>query len=111
MGNLCNIDRKDIRELARCIAREFQPERIILFGSHARGAAAAHSDVDLLVVMDCAGKCWRMATRIRSQVRPWFPVDLLVRSSRELEGRIEQGDPFLREIVEQGEVLYERPHP
>ena len=39
------------------IVRDFNPEQIILFGSHARGDAHAHSDVDLLVVFsECADK-------------------------------------------------------
>jgi uncharacterized protein len=41
----------EIQELADNIARQFTPERIILFGSYARGDAGPDSDVDLLVVM------------------------------------------------------------
>ncbi len=37
--------------MVRRIVHRFRPERIILFGSHARGDAGPDSDVDLLVVM------------------------------------------------------------
>ena len=46
----------DIENLAAQIAREFRPEKIILFGSHARGAPSPDSDVDLLVIMPFDGK-------------------------------------------------------
>ena len=46
---------KKIDRMVRRIVRRFHPERIILFGSHARGTATADSDVDLLVVMPVKG--------------------------------------------------------
>jgi predicted nucleotidyltransferase len=39
-----------LRQMARVIVREVEPERIVLFGSHARGDARPDSDVDLLVI-------------------------------------------------------------
>ena len=44
------IDRATIGVVARLIAQKFDPEQIILFGSHARGNAGSHSDVDLRAV-------------------------------------------------------------
>ena len=104
------VDRVAIETLADKIAREFNPERIILFGSYARGAASDDSDVDLLVVLDCPGKPWKLATQIRHRVRPQFSLDLLVRSPQELRSRVAQRDPFFLEITEQGDVLYEAHH-
>jgi predicted nucleotidyltransferase len=45
-----------IEEVAERIVREFNPERIILFGSHAYGTPGPDSDVDLLVVLPFEGK-------------------------------------------------------
>ena len=45
------IDRATIQAVAQLIAQKFDPEQIILFGSHARGNAGSHSDIDLLVVL------------------------------------------------------------
>ncbi|MEW6359646.1 MAG: nucleotidyltransferase domain-containing protein [Planctomycetota bacterium] len=100
----------DIEQLAHRIAEEFHPQRIILFGSRARSASTADSDVDFLVVLPHEGKCWEAAAAIRSRVRPRFPLDLLVRSPQELRERLEIGDVFFREITEHGKVLYEAPH-
>ena len=41
------------------------------------------------------------------KLRPAFPVDMIVRTPEKLKERIEMGDTFLREILEQGKVLYE----
>ena len=46
-----SIDRATIQAVAQLIAQKFDPEQIILFGSHARGNAGSHSDIDLLVVL------------------------------------------------------------
>jgi len=96
-----------IREFTDRLAREFEPERIVLFGSYASGTATEDSDVDLLVVMPHEGKSWDAAAQVRSRVRPPFPVDLLVRSPSALRLRLRQGDPFLAEISQRGTVLYE----
>jgi predicted nucleotidyltransferase len=104
------ISKNRIQELALRIALEFQPERIILFGSYARGDATPDSDVDLLVVLPHKGKGWRRAAEIRSRLRPDFPLDLLVRTPEEISKRLAEGDPFIGELAEKGEILYERDH-
>ncbi|MBM4398383.1 MAG: nucleotidyltransferase domain-containing protein [Deltaproteobacteria bacterium] len=104
------VSMERIREVAAAIGREFRPLKVILFGSFARGTAGPDSDVDLLVVMRHEGKGHVAATRVRARIRPGFPVDLLVRDPVEIERRLALGDGFIREILEQGIVLYETPH-
>lgn len=104
------VSTASIEELAQHIARDFRPERIILFGSYARGEPGPDSDVDLLVILPFAGKPWRTATAIRARTRPGFPLDLIVRTPEQLRERLRLGDPFLTEIVDCGEVLYETDH-
>ncbi len=99
-----------IQEFANQIARQFHPQQIVLFGSHATGSANADSDVDLLVVVSHEGKNWRMATKIREAVKASFPLDLLVRRPDEMKHRVAAGDVLLKSVQESGEVLYEAPH-
>lgn len=98
---------KDIQEYSDAIAREFRPSRIILFGSHARGEAGVDSDVDLLVVMTHRGHPTEKAIEVRKRIARTFALDLLVRSPGEIEKRLQRNDWFIREIIEQGKVLYE----
>lgn len=101
------VDMNDIHALVERIVREFKPERVVLFGSYAYGTPGPDSDVDLLVVLPFEGKPWRMASEIRGRVRPHFPLDLLVRSPEQLRCRQSETDAFLREIVQEGKILYE----
>ncbi len=96
-----------IEEFGRLIGREFGAERVILFGSYARGQVTDDSDVDLLVVIPFEGRSVDKSVEIRMKLRPQFPVDLLVRTPEKVQQRIEMGDGFMREIVEEGKVLYE----
>jgi predicted nucleotidyltransferase len=101
------VPRTAIQRLARQIAQQFQPERIILFGSYAYGKPDPESDVDLLVVMPARNEI-SQAIRIRLAVEHPFALDLIVRTPERLRRRLELGDWFLREIVSQGKVLYEK---
>lgn len=104
-------NRAAIQQYAESIAREFQPEKIILFGSHAYGQPTEESDVDLMVVMPFRGSPLEQAFRIRDRLEhPGFPMDLLVRSPREIRRRQAMGDFFIREILDRGTLLYAGGH-
>ena len=96
-----------IREFSQRIGREFGAERVVLFGSYARGTVTEDSDVDLLVICAFEGKSVDQSVKIRMKLRPQFPMDLLVRTPEKVRQRIEMGDDFMREILEEGKVLYE----
>jgi predicted nucleotidyltransferase len=101
------VDAAQIHAVSARIAELFQPQTIILFGSHASGKAAADSDVDLLVVMPFTGDVIDQAVAIRQAIRVQFPLDLLVRTPEQVRERLELNDNFMREIVTRGCVLYE----
>lgn len=98
---------KEIKKLSEQIAREFQPQKIILFGSHAYGKPAWDSDVDLLVVMPFKGRPNRQAVKIRSRIDTAVAFDLLVRTPQQISQRLAMGDTFMRNIFEHGKVVYE----
>ena len=101
------ISRKAIKRVCAQIAREFRPQRIILFGSYAYGKPTPDSDVDLLVVMPLAGRGMEKAVEISSRLEHRFPIDLLVRSPEEIRQRVKWNDFFLREATEKGVVMYD----
>ena len=96
-----------IEEFGRRIGQEFGAERVVLFGSYARGAVTEDSDVDLLVIVPFEGRSVDKSVEIRMKLRPRFPIDLLVRTPEKVQQRLEMGDDFMREILEEGKVLYE----
>ena len=99
-----------LRQICELIAREFQPERIILFGSQAYGKPTADSDLDLLVVMPFTGDALEQAVTILRKLNLLLPIDLLVKTPEQVQQRLALGDGFMREIIERGKVLYEAPH-
>jgi uncharacterized protein len=96
-----------IRRFARQVAERFDPDTIILFGSYAYGTPHADSDVDILVVMPARNEIDQSA-RIELAIDPPFPLDIIVRTPRNMKWRLEEGDSFLREITSRGKVLYEK---
>ena len=105
------VPKRAIRALADIIAKKFDPDKIILFGSYAYGRPRAVSDVDILVVMDTPDGEWSLMEAIRQALpRRTFGLDVLVKSQAEIERRIAIDDWFLQDIVTKGKVLYERNH-
>jgi len=102
-----DIPRRLIRRFVREVADRFQPEKVILFGSHAYGQPHADSDVDILVIMPTRNEL-DQAVRICLAVDYNFPLDLLVRTPKNLAWRLAEGDSFLREVMDRGKVLYEK---
>lgn len=102
------VDMNHIMHTVRIIAEKFNPEKIILFGSYANGNPDLNSDVDLLVITESAESSWQTSVNIALALTHSFPMDILVRAPEEIERRLKQGDFFLKDIVENGKVLYER---
>jgi predicted nucleotidyltransferase len=101
------VTQKTISDFARRIAEQFNPGKIILFGSYAYGKPTADSDVDMLVIMSFEGRGAYKSAEIATTIKPDFPVDILVRTPEQIKQRLNLGDFFIREIMERGKVLYE----
>ena len=101
------VGRQNIKAFVQKVAEQFHPEQVILFGSYAYGKPSPDSDVDLLVVMPHDGPPALKAAEIRKCIRAGFPMDLVVRSPREVQRRLAMDDFFIREVMERGQPLYE----
>jgi len=104
------IPREKIRAYCRAVAREFRPEKIVLFGSYAYGRPTPDSDVDLLVILPFHGNDLTKAIQIRSRFDTPFPLDLLVRKPRFIQERLRERDMFIETVMKDGRVLYESQH-
>ena len=100
----------EIQAFVDKVVEEFSPQRVILFGSHARGDATPDSDVDLLVIMPTIKRTVQQALEIRKRVSCHFALDLLVRTPRDVKERLALRDCFLGSIVTEGRTLYESRH-
>jgi predicted nucleotidyltransferase len=99
-----------IRKLCKRIAEAYHPEKIILFGSHAYGEPTPESDVDLMIVMDYEGRPVEQMLKIQRELDIVTPVDLLVRTPKEMDERLQDGDMFIVDILRRGKVMYESEH-
>ena len=107
---MTNTQNQDIlAEIARRISERFQPEKIILFGSYARGTAGKDSDADLLVVMNVAGSKRKQAVQIDLALEGIpIPTDVIVVTPEEVEKYRDCVGTIIREALREGKVLYER---
>lgn len=104
------IPLETIQEMAAKIAKQFNPEKIILFGSYARGEATENSDVDFLVLMETdAPRGERSAPIIRMLAEAYVePVDVVVRSPQTFGHTADVFGSFDYQVLKEGKVLYER---
>lgn len=87
------------------LCQNIAPERIILFGSWARGSATRHSDIDLFLVWDCPlPPLERIGQVLTLLVDAPAPVEVIVYTPAELAQRANR--PFIRQLLAEGKTLY-----
>lgn len=98
------------RELTRIVEalRRLGAERVILFGSYARGDFNEASDIDLLVVLDSDERMVDRIERVLEASDSELSVEPLVYTPQELERLKEQGSALVETVEHEGRVLYER---
>lgn len=100
---------EQIDRMVRRIVRRFSPDKIILFGSQARGDARPDSDVDLLVVLDCQGSKLDKAVEIGLALQDIpVPKDIIVSRPQDFAWRKDYVGTIERPAHREGKVLYER---
>jgi predicted nucleotidyltransferase len=98
-----------LAEMVGRIVARFQPEKIILFGSYARGEATCDSDLDLLIIMNLQGSRRQMANEIDLLLADRLvPLDLLILTPEELERQRGLVGTIGYDAVREGVVIYDR---
>ncbi|HCA67004.1 MAG: hypothetical protein UW39_C0005G0032 [Parcubacteria group bacterium GW2011_GWC2_44_17] len=99
--------KQTIKNITDKIAEEFDPLKIILFGSYGWGKPIEESDVDLFIIKETSD---RRIDRERAVRKIIFgvetPLDILVYTPEEVSRRLAFDDPFILEIVTKGKTLY-----
>lgn len=91
------------------IRRDYDPEKIILFGSHAYGEPDEDSDLDFFIVKQTDKRPldrFVEVSRITYEKGLKVPISPLVYTPEEVEERLELGDDFVEEVLSKGRVLY-----
>lgn len=97
-----------IRHVVEKIVREYQPEKIILFGSWAWGTPHENSDFDIFVIKDTdTPSLKRIEALDRLFSRRDVPLDFLVYTPEQVARRLAIGDFFVRDIMTNGRILYD----
>jgi predicted nucleotidyltransferase len=107
--NVRTVSPHVLDEIVRRIMRVANPDKIILFGSAARGEMGRHSDLDLLVVKSGCVHRRKLAQEIyKSLLGIGLPVDVLVATPGDLERYKDSIGLTYRIVLQEGEVIYER---
>ncbi len=97
-------------EITRRILEISDPEKIILFGSFARGDPDYDSDIDLLVIIKNVTSPREESNRLRRALRGLLvPVDLIVATPEQVNRHKDTIGLIYQPALKEGEVLYERP--
>ena len=99
---------KEVKNILDQLIRLYKPEKVILFGSLSEGQINEGTDIDLFIVKSDIPELG--VDRIReldSLIKYNLATDFIVYKPQELEQRLKLGDPFVKNILKEGKVLYE----
>ena len=99
---------EEVQNIVEQLVRAYRPQKVILFGSLARGEASQETDIDLFIVKSDVP--YLGVDRIRpldELIRYRVAMDFVVYTPAEVDQRLKLGDPFVRNVFEQGKVLYD----
>ena len=99
--------RQWVHEAVEKIVDHYKPQKIIFFGSAARGDVHEGSDIDLLIVKETPVRPLERIEEVLQCLPLENPTEPHVYTPREVANRLDQGDPFLTEALQRGTVLYE----
>jgi predicted nucleotidyltransferase len=102
---------EEVDEVVRRLVEHYRPQKVILFGSRAWGTPDRESDVDLLLIKETEVRLIDRRRAVRKLLFETggvpFALDLLVYTPAEVQRRLEIADPFIGEIIQRGQVLYD----
>jgi uncharacterized protein len=106
------LTQEEIETIVNRIVTVARPERILMFGSYAKGRATGRSDLDLLVVMPTDSSPLYRPSDFAPYLGGWIiPVDIHVVTEEELEEYGSRQYHFLHSVLQSGHTIYQRKRP
>jgi len=100
---------KSLKDISSRLIREYDPDKIILFGSRAEGKDNEDSDVDLVIVKETEKRPLDRRIEVETLLADRaVPIDIVVYTPDEMRNLYSMGSPFVEEVVEKGRLLYMR---
>ena len=91
-----------VKKIVSQIKKKYKPEKIILFGSHARGDTHEGSDVDLLLIKETDKKFTKRTEEVLTQIDYDIDLDVLVYTEKEIEKMLSEKNPFMEKAWKEG---------
>lgn len=99
---------EEIQNVLEQLIRLYKPEKVILFGSLARGEKREGTDIDLFIIKrDVPELGVDRIRQLDKLIKYRRATDFIVYKPEEVDGRLALGDPFIKNIFAEGKVLYE----
>lgn len=99
---------ESIESLIGRLKASYKPEMIVMFGSRARGDFDQESDLDLLIVKKTRKSPLRRRVDVRKILSTEMALDVMVYTPGEFEALQKSGSAFMRTLLKEGKVLYQR---
>jgi len=105
-SKLKNDFEKEVNNIANQIKEKYKPDKIILFGSSAKGNVTENSDIDMLIIKDTNKRRVERIREVLSIVDYDIPFEPVVFTNEELRKRLALNDFFIKNILKEGKILY-----
>jgi HEPN domain-containing protein/predicted nucleotidyltransferase len=100
---------KNLQDISRRLIEEYDPDKIILFGSRAAGKDPEGSDIDLVIVKETEKRPLERRIEVETLLADRaVPIDIVVYTPAEIRNLYSMGSPFVEEVVEKGRLIYMR---
>ncbi|MCB4790310.1 MAG: nucleotidyltransferase domain-containing protein [Elusimicrobia bacterium] len=103
-----NLFQKELRSIVSILKKKYNPEKVILFGSLLKDSMKNNSDIDLMVIRNTRKNPWARQKEVEKYLKHKVPLDLLVYTPKEIKYRMSIGDLFVKDIVDNGKIIYEK---
>jgi predicted nucleotidyltransferase len=99
---------KEVQDILKQLIHLYKPQKVVLFGSLAKDEINEGTDIDLFIVKaDVPEFGVDRIRQLDALIKYKLATDFIVYRPEEVEQRLKLGDPFVRNILERGKVLYD----